>query len=189
MKTISLPTHINDNFGDSMGKLFELQVQIDKTEKDIEILLDYSKASFTKPFFTLGLLLLIKQYEGKRAPISLQSEIENQSVAAYMNNIFFPHIIHCDKTNSDSVQLLLEKYQNKTYIPLLSFPIGSDEETSRIRDIFIGHLNSLLRGFVNVAQIIIFFQLCYTLLMKPLKILFITHIMIMDIYLLSFTLH
>lgn len=151
MKTISLPTHINDNFGDSMGKLFELQVQIDNTEKDIEILLDYSKASFTKPFFTLGLLLLIKQYEGKRAPINLQSEIENQSVAGYMSNISFPHIIHCDKTNSDSVKSLLEKYKNKTYIPLLSFPIGSDDETSRIRDIFIGHLNSLLRGFVNVG--------------------------------------
>ncbi len=152
MVTITLPTHINDNFGDSMGKLFELQMRINEINPDEEITLDYSNAAFTKPFFTLGLLLLIKQCEGKRAPITLNSEMANQSVASYMTSISFPSIIHCDQKTSGDVLRLLENYRHKTYLPLLSFPIGNDLETSRIRDIFISHINELIRGFIKVGK-------------------------------------
>ncbi len=146
MTIINLPNDLNDDFGKSIYELFEVQKQLESSDYEVEV--NYANAKFTMPFFTLGLLLLLKQYKTKRK-IKCNFNFTKPNVSSYMDNIFFPNFLHCDNTSFENVSNILEGYRSKKYLPLLSFPIVTDFETSKIRDAFLNHFNQLIYAIIQ----------------------------------------
>ena len=137
-----------------MKELFKLMTEIGAVGADTEINLDYSGAKFTHPFFTLPLLLLIRnKNQNEGFSIKIDNQFFNHSVASYMESISFPNMLTCDNKPLEEIESILESYSQKTYIPLINFPIGDDPHTNVVRDKFISHLNRLIRNIVEMDQI------------------------------------
>lgn len=152
MKKITLPNRISDSFGHAINELFKLSSNISSIGKGEEIIIDYSEARFTHPFFTLPLLMLIKSKNKAGYDINLTTHFANNSVNSYMEQIFYPDILACEEKLPEEIMEILNRYKKKSYIPLISFPIGTDLPTIEIRDRFINHLNNLIFEIVQTTE-------------------------------------
>lgn len=152
MKTITLPNRISDNFGSAITEIFKLIKEISTIDIEENIHIDYSKVDFTHPFFTLPLLLLLKNKKKEGYNIDLSTNFVKASVQSYMDNIFYPDILACEEKSAEEITDILNRYRNKNYIPLISFPIGTDLTTIEIRDRFISHLNNLIFDIIKTTE-------------------------------------
>jgi len=111
-----------------------------------KIILNYSDAKFTHPFFTLPMLLHTKNlntHYGYNISVS-NEKFKNDFVNGYMNMIGFPEFLSCEDRPTEEVYDILKKFESKSYLPLIQFPIGRDQQTTQIRDTFIQHINNLI---------------------------------------------
>lgn len=154
MIEIKLKRNINDDFGKNISSIIELMDEINSVGNGQEILLNYVDAKFTHPFFTLPLLLLVKNlrnHYGYNISIS-RERFRNEFVNQYMSMIQFPDFLTCEEKLPNEIERTLKSFENKSYIPLIQFPIGTDLATTQIRDSFIQHLNNLLCEITDIDK-------------------------------------
>ncbi|MXV50342.1 hypothetical protein GS399_05105 [Pedobacter sp. HMF7647] len=147
---IKLPSRFSDNFGHPIQSLFSLLEQVQSASGCKEIELNYREAKFTHPFYTLALPLIKKQYGRSGQSLVINDDFIDASTSEYMNCLSFPNGIDPLDLSDSSFEKFMEKFQNKTYIPIITFPAGDGNEVSAIRDQFLSAINRLL---VRISQI------------------------------------
>lgn len=151
MGTIHLPNRFSDNFGDPIQHLFKILADINQMAADEEIILNYNNAKFTHPFFSLALPLIQKEYSRQGRAIKLQHVFKDRFTFDYMGYLNFPEGIDpMDLSNLDFASYL-SRYKHKTYLPIISFPVGESQKISEVRDQFLSAVNQLLVGICCVS--------------------------------------
>lgn len=150
MATIYLPERFSDNFGDAINAIFELLVKINELDQHEEVILDYTHAKFTHPFFSLAVPLIIKQLVSNEKHIKLNSSFLIQGVSTYMRTIHFPNGLNPEKIKDRNYTKHLSVYENKSYIPIITFPVGESKDSEHIRNEFLSAVNKLL---INICKI------------------------------------
>jgi hypothetical protein len=79
-----------------------------------EIVLDYSKAKFTHPFYTLGVVLVVEIYKRKSVNISINGDFEDSNIKSYMDLICFPNGVN--PIDISDLESYFKKFENKTYL-------------------------------------------------------------------------
>lgn len=152
MIEINLKKNVDDNFGRIISSIIELMDEINKKGIEEDIVLNYSEAKFTHPFFTLPLLLLKKNlntHYGYNISIS-KEKFKNGFVNEHMTTIHFPEFLRCEEMSIEEIGFVLKGFENKSYLPLIQFPIGGDMETISVRDTFIQHLKNLVCKITDI---------------------------------------
>lgn len=150
MLEIHLPSRFSDNFGDPLNAIFNLLHSIESSEAK-EIVLNYKEARFTHPFFSLAIPLIMAQSSHhQKKEFRLNTDFKLPAIVNYMNHICFPNGLNPQKINEHDYVSYLKKYENKTYIPIISFPVGQGQITTDVRDHFLSAVNKLL---MNICKI------------------------------------
>ena len=115
---------------------------IAETEAVESVMWDFADVTFLHPFF-LAPLAIYKNTSGKDIEcINISLRIQS-----YLNSIFFDRMLFFDKENREDVESVMQKYTDKTYIPLCSFTMtdsnkdtfGSIIKTVIMKQIGAGH--------------------------------------------------
>ena len=89
---------------------------IAETEAADAVLWDFADVTFLHPFF-LAPLAIYKNTSGKDIKcINISLRIQ-----AYLNSICFDRMLYFDHEKREDVDAVMQKYTNKTYLPLCSF--------------------------------------------------------------------
>lgn len=150
MAIIQLPARFSDNFGDPIQKIFKVLENISSVHQGEEVVLDYSRAKFTHPFFSLSLPLIKEQFHRKGKEITLLSDFTDSFTKDYMGYLNFPEGFDAIAYVSDDFKEYLDSYRTKKYIPIINFPVGDSAAVSQIRDQFLSAINQLLVGICGV---------------------------------------
>ena len=148
---MKLPVRFSDNFGEPLRALFQLLADINTDTDSKGILLDYSDALFTNPFFTLALPLVVKINERKGKNIQFENGFKNPGTSDYMGYIAFPDGICPEKIADFELENYFDQYKLKTYIPILDFP--ADERGTEIRDKTLSVINAILTQQIGLKGV------------------------------------
>ena len=150
MAIIPLPKRFSDNFGDPIQKIFKTLENISTIAVGEEIILDYSSAKFTHPFFSMSLPLIMEQFNRKGRKIELLSDFTNPFTRDYMSYLNFPAGFDANAYVNEGFREFLNSYSTKRYIPIINFPVGDSTAVTQIRDQFLSAINQLLVGICGV---------------------------------------
>ena len=144
MATINLPSQFSDNFGNPIDGIFKLLSNISAVPAGEEVVLNYRRAKFTHPFYTLAIPLIIRQLALRGREVKLQSDFVHPYTSDYMGYIKFPEGWDPLLAANGDFAEQLERYRYKTYIPIINFPVGDSDGITEIRDQFLSAINRLL---------------------------------------------
>ena len=115
---------------------------IAETEAADAVLWDFSDVTFLHPFF-LAPLAIYKNTSGKDIKcINISLRIQ-----AYLNSICFDRMLYFDHDKREDVEAVMQKYTNKTYLPLCSFAM-----TNANKDAFGSIMKAILMKQTNIGQ-------------------------------------
>lgn len=147
--SIQIPVRTHDNFGDSISKLIKTISKISSIQ-DEEIILDFRHAKMLNPFFLCGLVCVIQRLQAS-GTIFILNHDKNSNINSYLNTIFFPSTLSASDDNEDNLKIL-EKYKSKTYIPLISFKTGFDDNVTLIRENILSSISQLLKNQLKFSE-------------------------------------
>lgn len=142
---IIIPERTHEEFGHSISKLIRVVENIGQAGQ-ADIILDFSGARMLNPFFLGGLSCAIRYYESRGSRFQLNHS-ENVSVASYLERIYFPH---CYDTNSN--ELALERFADKTYTPIIKFPTGESSKSEGARNKILSAISDLLKKQLRFSE-------------------------------------
>lgn len=115
---------------------------IAETEAADAVLWDFADVTFLHPFF-LAPLAIYKNTSGKDIKcINISLRIQ-----AYLNSICFDRMLFFDHEKREDVEAVMQKYTNKTYLPLCSFAM-----TNANKDAFGSIMKAILMKQTNIGQ-------------------------------------
>lgn len=138
---IRMPVRTHENFGDSIAKLIKTNEEISAV-KENEIILDFSASRMLNPFFLGGLTCLINHLSGIGYSFSLNHQ-NNPSISSYLETIFFPGTWKTEHERSNFSSL--NRYRQKTYIPIVSFKTGESSSDTKAREAVLNALSALMK--------------------------------------------
>ena len=147
--TIQIPVRTHEDFGDSISKLIKVLSEISSIQ-DEEIILDFSRAKMLNPFFLCGLACVIQRLQDSGKKFILNHK-ENFNIKSYLNTIHFPSTLSPSAENEYNLKIL-ENYRAKTYIPIISFKTGNDNNTTLIRENILSSISQLLKNQLNFSE-------------------------------------
>ncbi len=108
------------------------------------LVLDFREAKMLNPFFLGGLACAIKYYEisGKKVELI---HLENFNIRSYLDAICFPGCFVASEGKEELFIQQLDRYQYKTYIPIISFPTGQDPMKSTLREKVLSAVSAILK--------------------------------------------
>jgi len=146
--TIQIPVRTHDNFGDSISKLIKTLSKISGIQ-DEEIILDFSQAKMLNPFFLCGLTCVIRQLQNSGKKITLNHD-RNFNISSYLSTILFPSTFSPSKDKS--ALDFLNKYNQKTYIPIISFKTGYSNNYTLMREDILNAISQLLKNQLKFSE-------------------------------------
>jgi hypothetical protein len=146
---IKVPSRIGSGFGEGLSSFFRVLNQVSTLAPYESIEFDMSGCQFLTPSFLLPLALLIKQEEGKREVLCPRQLLPSFHI--YADLISFPSGLKPENIMGGDYESYLEKYTNKTFIPVIDFPAGESDGSTHIRNAFLGVLNSFLKKQLNLT--------------------------------------
>ncbi len=115
---------------------------IAETEAADAVLWDFADVTFLHPFF-LAPLAIYKNTSGKDIKcINISLRIQ-----AYLNSICFDRMLYFDHEKREDVEAVMQKYTNKTYLPLCSFAM-----TNANKDAFGPIMKAILMKQTKIGQ-------------------------------------
>ena len=115
---------------------------IAETEAADAVLWDFADVTFLHPFF-LAPLAIYKNTSGKDIKcINISLRIQ-----AYLNSICFDRMLYFDHEKREDVEAVMQKYTNKTYLPLCSFAM-----TNANKDAFGSIMKAILMKQTKIGQ-------------------------------------
>jgi hypothetical protein len=147
---IQIPIRTHENFGDSISKLIKILSEISSIH-DEEIILDFSQAKILNPFFLCGLACVIQRLQNSGKKFILNHD-KNSSINSYLSTIFFPSTFSPSGNNEYNLKSL-EKYKSKTYIPLISFKTGIDNNATLVRENILSSISELLKNQLKFSEV------------------------------------
>lgn len=150
MPVLRLPSRITDAFGAPIQHVFELIDWLGKQPPEEPIELDYSGCTFAHPFYSVAIPLVAQQFlQNGYQSIALNTKFGRSNVADYMGYIRFPDGIN--PLYTDNPTAYLDHYTNKSYIPLICFPVGERQEVVEARDYFLSAVNRLITAITGAT--------------------------------------
>jgi anti-sigma regulatory factor (Ser/Thr protein kinase) len=140
---IKTPERTFEDFGDSLRKLISSASDIASC-KEKKMVIDFSSSKHLNPFYLGGLACILHSKKSSGIDFSIIND-GNHGIRSYLNTIHFPETFSPAANNGDSFLSDLEKYANKTYIPIVSFETGSSNSTTTIRERVLTALFQLLK--------------------------------------------
>ena len=115
---------------------------IAETETCHEVQWDFANVTFLHPFF-IAPLAIYKNTSGK------DIECINMSlrIQSYMNSICFDRMLHFGHEKKEDVESVMQKYTDKTYLPLCSF-----EMTDSNKDTFGSIMKDVIMKQINIGR-------------------------------------
>ncbi|KAA6350325.1 hypothetical protein EZS27_002291 [termite gut metagenome] len=142
---IEMPSKIDDNrVGSSFNYLFKIILKMELSDKDDDVIWDFSKTSKLNPFFILPLIL----YK-KRCIKNVQYENISDELQIYFNAIHFHNILDVENMRTDFSEYM-ESFSNKRYIPIIRFPASKDKD--ELRNQIIKTINTILKKQLNLTD-------------------------------------
>ena|SRR5579863_4836037 len=123
---IVIPERTHEEFGHSISRLLQIVSSI-VSAGELEIELDFSQARMLNPFFLGGIACTLKLVQSMGKEIRLNYG-ENFKINSYLERIFFPQSFSPKKDDEETFFRQLDEYQTRTYIPIISFPTGFEDE-------------------------------------------------------------
>lgn len=148
--TVQIPIRTHENFGDSISKLIKTLSEISSIQ-DEEIILDFSETKFLNPFFLCGLACVIKSLQNSGRRFILNHD-KNPSINSYLSTIFFPSTHPASGNNVDNLKIL-DKFNGKTYIPLISFKTGFGDNAAAVRENILSSTSHLLKNQLKFSEV------------------------------------
>ena len=124
MAIIQLPKRFSDNFGDPIQKIFKTLESISTIADGEEVVLDYSDAKFTHPFFSLSLPLLKEQFHRTGKEIKLRCDFTDSFTKDYMGYLNFPEGFDAAAYVNDDFREYIDSFKVKRYIPIINFRLA-----------------------------------------------------------------
>lgn len=153
MALFRLPHRFSDEFGAPINHVFQLIHWLSGQSADEEIELDYSGCQFAHPFYSVAIPLVVEQFlQNGYQSVTLNTEFTRSNVADYMDYIRFPNGINALST--DNPEAYLDQYANKSYIPLICFPVGEGVEIVEARDYFLSVVNRLITAITGAGGLL-----------------------------------
>ncbi len=138
--TIQIPVRTHENFGDSISKLIRTISELHSIEED-NINLDFSRTKMLNPFFLCGLACVIQKLgqTGKKINFNFQN---NPNINSYLKTIHFPDTFFAESNTGTS----LNQYLYKTYVPIISFKTGLDNDCSMRRESILSSVSHVIKN-------------------------------------------
>lgn len=148
--TVQIPVRTHENFGDSISKLIKTLSEISSIQ-DREIILDFNQTKFLNPFFLCGLACVIQKLQGSGKKFILNHD-KNSNINSYLSAIFFPSTLSASDDNDDNLKIL-ERYRSKTYIPLINFKTGINDQATLVRENILSSISQLLKNQLRFSEV------------------------------------
>jgi len=126
-----------------IGYSFNYMIKVmAETEAADVVQWDFADVTFLHPFF-LTPLAIYKNTSGK------DIECINMSlrIQSYLNSICFDRMLHFGQEKREDIEAVMQKYTDKTYLPLCSFAM-----TDSNKDTFGSIIKSILMKQANISQ-------------------------------------
>src|SRR5690242_9278731 len=148
--TVQIPIRTHENFGDSISKLIKTLSEISLIQSK-DIILDFNQTKFLNPFFLCGLACVIKRLQNSGKQFILKYD-KNPSINSYLTTIFFPSMVSTPEDVDNDLKIL-KNYSDKTYIPLISFKTGFNENATLQRENILSLISQLLKNQLNFSEL------------------------------------
>ncbi len=144
---IKIPNRFSDNFGEPLNYLLGTLVKINE-ENPNEVTFNFSESRFVSPFIIGGITAIAGwlRHEGK-----VVNYLSNANSSGYFEAIHFPSGYHFDGLTSEQMNVKLEGYNSKTFIPLVLFHTGASNAESTLRENVLSAVNSILRKQLKLS--------------------------------------
>ncbi|HVY54085.1 MAG TPA: hypothetical protein VHA13_06150 [Gammaproteobacteria bacterium] len=133
-----------------MTKLIAIVSQMASCSNEI-IVLDFSKAKMLNPFFLGGLACIMSNFKRLGKRIIINHDINN-SIKSYLDTIYFPETFSPEEGNEKDYLKTLERYNHKTFIPIVSFKTGTVDAITVIRENILSAISQLLRNQLKFSE-------------------------------------
>jgi len=145
MKTIIAPRRITDNFGDGFDKLFLIMEELRQLEDGEAVTIDMRDCVLLTPFFLLPFFLVLRK-ESERRQITILSRAGDYNFTGYLKEIYFSQSFNGfePETYAGESDAILASYADKTYLPVINFPVYRTESSTEIRDHLLSCVNNVL---------------------------------------------
>lgn len=131
--------NVNDErLMDGLAPVVRIMQRVEAAPKEEPIIIDFTQTKFISPVFALSLIVYLSRCERK---VSFTGTHDYLEVIGLHSGGICP-----DKMRKSEFLALMEGYVRKTYIPIVSFPAGSDSDekeaiSSVVENIIIGQLS------------------------------------------------
>ena len=144
---IEIAQRVSDNFGEPINYLSQYVKSINENPAATRILFDFKKCKFSSPFILAGLAGLIfhLKQSGKEVVLS-----EENSFQSYLDTIMFPDGYPSPLLSLAEIESNLKPYHDKTFIPVVAFPVSNVAENSQVREKTLSAINSILKQQLNL---------------------------------------
>ncbi len=144
--TIWLEPNVKDNLGHQINEIGRVIEKCGTTTSG-DVIVDFKNVGFMNPTIILGISSLISIFNKKGRTIKFENICDDMQ--GYLNTIVFPNGIFPDLDTNWSEKL--DSYKSKTYLPVINFPTGKDENNTFIRNSVLSKLNELLAEKLNLT--------------------------------------
>lgn len=139
-KTVKIPNVSEEvRIGYSFNYMIKVIAETDAAEV---VLWDFADVSFLHPFFLAPLAIYMntsgKDIECINIPLRVQS---------YLNSICFDRMLHFGNEKREDVESVIQKYTDKTYLPLCSFAM-----TDSNKDTFGSIIKTVIMKQANIGR-------------------------------------
>ena len=141
---VKIPVRTHEEFGDSLRKLIATAAEISSCSEN-EVVLDFSKAKHLNPFYLGGLACIMQRKLAGGVRFSIIHG-QNQNINSYLDTVKFPAALKNDESQEADFKSALEKYNSKTYIPIVCFETGPSGTSTKRRESVLTAVNQLLKN-------------------------------------------
>lgn len=145
MKRICDNINVNDRLLDGLVPVVRIMQQVEATEEEDSIIVDFSRTQFISPLFALSLIVYLSKCRRKVAFEGIHDYLE---VIGLHSGGIIP-----DQMRKSEFLAIMEGYSRKTYIPIVNFPACSkNDEKEAISSVVENIIIRQLSIPPNVAQ-------------------------------------
>jgi len=137
-----------------IGYSFNYMIKvIDETKTAVgDVYWDFTDVSYLHPFFIAPLAIYKNSSEKHIQCINISLQLQS-----YLNSICFDRLFHFGNEKKEIVESVLQKYTEKTYIPVCSFAMTNSNKDifgSVIRNVIVKQTNISNGGFSSLSYLI-----------------------------------
>lgn len=116
---ISNTINVNDNFLDGLAQVVKIMADVESSE-DIDLTIDFSNTKFVSPVFVLSLIVYLTGCGKKVSIINTNNYLATIGLERFG--------VRTDLMRRTQFVAFLERFSNKTFIPIITFPADSNND-------------------------------------------------------------